>query len=245
MTTRYDRIGQSYASTRAPDPRIEAAIHAALGDAETVLNVGAGTGAYEPKDREVVAVEPSPTMIAKRSAPAVQGVAEALPLDDKSVDAAMGVSTLHHWTDVPAGLAELRRVARKRIVLFTWDKAFVGSFWLTRDYLPEIDAWTAEQLPSLAEIAELLGPVERRPVPVPSDCTDGFLRAFWARPEAYLDEAVRRNISQFNLVDPDALQRGIEVLAGDLADGAWDARHGELRGLAELDLGYVVLVAEL
>lgn len=240
---RYDRIGTTYTATRRPDPRIERAIREALGDARTVVNVGAGTGAYEPEDREVIAIEPSATMIDQRAAPAVQGVAEALPLDDGSVDAALAVSTLHHWHDVPRGLAELRRVARGRIVIFTWDRAFAGRFWLTRDYVPEIDAWTVGRLPTLEQIADALGPLERRPVPIPRDCQDGFLRAFWARPEAYLDEGVRRNISQFNLVDPEHVRRGIDRLADDLAGGAWDARNAQLRDLDELDLGYVVLVA--
>ena len=244
---RYDRIGATYTTTRHADPRIESAIRAALEDAQSVANVGAGTGAYEPTDRDIIAIEPSTTMIEKRSAPAraVRGVAEALPLDDKSVDAAMAVSTLHHWADVPRGLAELRRVARKRIVIFTWDKSYAGRFWLPRDYMPELDAWTVGRLPSLTEITEVLGPLERRPVPVPRDCRDGFLRAFWGRPEAYLDEGIRRNISQFNLVDPAAVRRGIDLLARDLSDGAWDERNGQLRELDELDLGYVLLVARL
>jgi SAM-dependent methyltransferase len=246
--TRYDRIGTTYTTTRAADPRIEAAIWAALGDARSVANVGAGSGAYEPTDRDVVAIEPSTTMIEKRAldaAPAVQGVAEALPLDDKSVEAVMAVSTLHHWADVQKGLAELRRVARKRIVIFTWDKEFVGRFWLTRDYVPELEAWTIGRLPSLAEIAEVLGPLEHRPVPVPRDCRDGFLRAFWARPEAYLDKRIRRNISQFNLVDAAPIARGIDQLSRDVGDGTWDSRNGQLRELDELDLGYVLLVARL
>ncbi len=243
---RYDRIGTTYTTTRAADPRIEAAIWAALEDAQSVANVGAGTGAYEPTDRDVIAIEPSATMIEKRAPDAarvVQGLAEALPLDDKSVDAAMAVSTLHHWADIRKGLAELRRVARKRIVIFTWDKAYAGRFWLTRDYVPELEAWTIGRLPSLTAIAEELGPLERRPVPVPRDCHDGFLRAFWARPEAYLDERIRLNISQFNLVAPGAVARGVDLLARDLSEGAWDTRHGDLRGLHELDLGYVLLVA--
>lgn len=245
---RYDRIGTTYTTTRSADPRIEAAISAALDGAESVANVGAGSGAYEPTDRDVIAVEPSRTMIEKRAADAarvVEGLAEALPLEDQSVDAAMAVSTLHHWADAPKGLAELRRIARKRIVIFTWDKAYAGRFWLPRDYAPELDAWTIGRLPSIAAISKVLGPLERRPVPVPRDCRDGFLRAFWGRPEAYLDEGIRRNISQFNLVDAGSVARGIELLARDLADGAWDARNGYLRELDELDLGYVLLVARL
>ena len=211
-----------------------------------MVNVGAGTGSYEPTDREVVAIEPSETMIAKRppgAAAVVQGVAENLPLEDRSVDAAMAVWTIHHWSDARKGLAELRRVARQRVVILTWDKAFAGTFWLTRDYVPELEAWSTDSYPSLAEIEDELGPLERRPVPIPSDCQDGFLRAWWARPEAYLDQGVRRNISQFNLVDPNAVGRGIDRLADDLADGSWDERNGHLRELDDLDLGYVLLVS--
>jgi SAM-dependent methyltransferase len=196
----------------------------------------------------VIAVEPSAAMIAQRApdaAPVRQGVAEALPLDDGSVDAALAVSTLHHWADVSAGLRELRRVARKRIVIFTWDTGYAGTFWLTRDYLPEIDEWTVAQLPQLEAIRAELGSVETRRLPIPRLCRDGFLRAFWGRPEAYLDAGVRSSISQFNLVDPDALARGIGRLGDDLASGEWDRRHGELRARDELDVGYVLLVASL
>ena len=244
--TRYDQIGCTYTATRRPDPRWEAAIWAALGDARTVANVGAGAGSYEPHDRTVIAIEPSRAMIDKRpegAAPAIQASAESLPLDDDSVDAAMAVATIHHWDDVPRGLEELKRVARERIVILTWDTSFADRFWLTRDYLPEIDEWTVAQLPSLDEIGGRLGAVERQRLPIPRDCHDGFLRAYWARPEAYLDERVRRNISQFNLVDPVAIERGIDRLQRDLGRGAWDARNGHLRTLESLDLGYVLLTA--
>lgn len=247
MTTRYDAIGRTYTATRRPDPRFEAAVLAALGDARSVVNVGAGTGSYEPRDRMVVAIEPSREMIDKRpegAAPAIQASAEALPLEDDSVDAAMAIFTIHHWRDVQQGLAELKRVARKRIVILTWDRRFAGRFWLTRDYLPEIDEWTVEQLPFIDEIDVELGPLDRRPLPVPRDCEDGFLRAYWARPEAYLREEIRRNISQFNLVDPGAIERGIDLLRRDVASGEWDARNGDLRTVESLDLGYVLLTAD-
>ena len=246
---RYDRIGVTYTATREADPAIEAAVRDALGDAASVVNVGAGAGSYEPHDRDVIAVEPASTMIESRpadAAPAVQGSAEALPLPDDAADAALALFTIHHWSDVPRGLAELRRVARRRIVILTWDKHFAGTFWLTRDYLLELDEWTVAQLPSLAEIESDLGSsVERRPLPIPRDCRDGFLRAFWARPEAYLQEHVRRNISQFNLVAPATVERGVDRLRDDLATGAWDSRHGHLRTLDSMDLGYVILVASL
>lgn len=177
------------------------------------------------------------------AAPALEGTAEALPLEDSSVDAAMAVFTIHHWRDVSTGLAELRRVVRDRIVILTWDNAFAGEFWLTREYVPALEDWTVEHYPSIDEIEAVLGPLERHALPIPRDCRDGFLRSFWARPERYLDEQVRKNISQFNLVDPTAVTRGIRRLAQDLASGVWDRRHGQLRTLDALDLGYRILVA--
>jgi SAM-dependent methyltransferase len=243
--TRYDRIGLTYTATRQPDPRLEAAVWAALGDSESVANVGAGAGSYEPRDRSVIAIEPSRTMIEKRpdgAAAVIQGSAEALPLESDSVDAAMAVFTIHHWQDIHRGLAELRRVARRRIVILTWDKSFAGSFWLTRDYVPELEEWTVDQLPTIAEIEAELGSLERRSLPVPRDCHDGFLRAYWGRPEAYLEQHVRENISQFNLVDRDAVERGIDRLERDLSTGRWDRRNGHLRTLDTLDLGYVLLI---
>jgi SAM-dependent methyltransferase len=244
--TRYDAIGTTYTETRRADPRLAAAIWDALGDARSVANVGAGTGSYEPEDRDVVAVEPSQTMIARRpvgAAPVHEGPAEALPLEDASVDAAMAIWTIHHWRDVPSGLAEMRRVARERVVVVTWDKTLAGRFWLTREYVPELEDWSVDNYPSIDEIEAELGPLEVRVLPIPRECRDGFLRSFWGRPERYLDVQVRKNISQFNLIEPAAVARGMERLAADLTSGAWDRRHGELRALVALDLGYRILVA--
>jgi SAM-dependent methyltransferase len=212
------------------------------------VNVGAGAGSYEPRDRHVIAVEPSMEMINKRppnAAPAYQGSAELLPLRDNSVDAALAVFTIHHWSDVRRGLRELVRVARERIVILTWDTTYAGSFWLTRDYIPEVDDWTVSHLPSLDEIAAELGDFERRSLRIPRDCHDGFLRAFWARPEAYLDDRIRRNISQFNLVDQGSVSRAIEHLDHDLSNGDWDAEYRYLRSQDSEDLGYCILVAEI
>jgi SAM-dependent methyltransferase len=245
---RYDRIGLTYTVTRRPDARIASAVSAALGVARSVVNVGAGAGSYEPTDRSVVAIEPSAAMIAKRpasAAPARLGYAESLPLADGSVDAAMAVFTIHHWSDVVAGLRELRRVARNRIVILTWDTSYAGSFWLTADYTPGIERWMLEHTPSLQQIEREIGPLTRVPLPVPHDCTDGFLRAWWARPEAYLDPRIRQNISQFNLVAEDEITVGLEQLRTDLRDGTWDQRFGSLRQLETLDLGYCLLVASL
>ena len=212
------------------------------------MNVGAGTGSYEPTDRTVIAVEPSAAMIAKRPPSAAlfrQGYAESLPLKTNSVDAAMAISTLHHWNDVRAGLRELRRVARSRVVILAWDKSFAGTFWLTNTYIPELERWTLANVPSLAEIEQELGPLTRQPLPVARDCSDGFLRAFWARPEAYLDISVYRNISQFNLVPEHAINAGTERLREDLESGVWDERFGHLRQLDQLDLGYCLLIASV
>jgi SAM-dependent methyltransferase len=194
----------------------------------------------------VVAVEPSPEMIRQRppgAAPVVQAVAEALPFADGAFDAALAVLTLHHWTDRDRGLAELRRVAGRRAVVFTWDPGAADPFWLVTDYLPEMLALDLPRFPPLAELARVLGPADVRPVPIPADCGDGFLGAFWRRPEAYLDPAVRQAISSFGQIDPAASARGVARLAADLASGAWEARHGALRHREALDLGYRLVVA--
>jgi len=239
----YDRIGATYAQTRRPDPRIDAAIRRALGDAESVVNVGAGAGSYEPP-QTVLAVEPSEVMIAQRPpglAAAVTTTAEAIPLADGAVDAALAVLTIHHWTDLEAGFAEMRRVAR-RIVVLTWDPAMARSFWLSSEYLPDhAVAWDAARCPPLETVAGLIGPrVEVTVVPVPHDCTDGFFGAFWRRPEAYLDPLVRAGIS--NLAHfGDELTPVFDRLAADLESGTWHRRHAELLALEELDLGYRIL----
>jgi SAM-dependent methyltransferase len=243
----YDRIGRSYATTRQTDPRIAALIDEALGDARSVVNVGAGTGSYEPVDRDVVAVEPSAAMIAQRppgAAPAVQASAEHLPFPDSSFDAALAVNTVHHWTDLRAGLRELRRVARRRIVFFLCDPRRGVPFWLVEDYLPVLRR--RERIGALVEtIADELRPLTVVPLRLPRDCADGLFTAYWARPELYLDETVRRNISHFAVGTEDELREGLARLAADLASGAWDERYGHLRAFPELDLGHRVLVAEL
>lgn len=240
----YDRIGVGYGRFRRPDPRIAACIHGALTGARAVVNVGAGTGSYEPA-KGVVAVEPSAAMIAQRpagAAPAVRASALALPFRDDAFDAALAVLTLHHWPGWRAGVAELVRVARDRVVILTFDAEAEG-FWLLRDYVPEIMALDRRWMPPVAELARALGGAEATPVPVPWDCTDGFLGAYWRRPEAYLDPGVRGAISAFSLV-ADAEER-ISRLRRDLADGTWEQRHGSLREQEELDIGYRLVVAEL
>jgi SAM-dependent methyltransferase len=239
-----DRIGTGYSARRRPDPRIAAAIVNALGPASSVVNVGAGAGSYEPADRSVVAVEPSPEMIRQRPpgrTPVVQASATALPFRDDAFDAALAVLTVHHWPDRPRGLAELRRVARQRVVILTWDPATSG-FWLVDDYFPSLVAIDREIFPSRDELRSALGAITIRPLPIPHDCVDGFLGAYWRRPHAYLDPAIRGAISTFSKTgDPEpALAR----LRSDLADGTWERRHADLLERADLDLGYRLIVAD-
>jgi SAM-dependent methyltransferase len=247
----YDSIGRTYTSTRTTDPRIAAAIWNALGDARTVLNVGAGTGHYEPADREVVALEPSPVMIAQRpphAAPVVPGLAEALPFEDDSFDAVMAVLSDHHWRDRRRGLAELRRVARDRVVLFNADPGEAERFWLTTEYLPEFLELIAPRYRRAGawrdELRKAFGAADFTPVPVPHDCMDGFYGAYWRRPEAYLDPRVRSGISVFAQVSCAAVDRAIDALGADLETGRWQERHRELLSMDELHLGFYLITAE-
>lgn len=244
--TRYEQIGVSYAKTRGTDPRIGALISAGLGDAQSVVNVGAGTGSYEPQDRLVIAVEPSWRMIAQRSGAGVvvQGVAEALPLRDQAVDAALAVLTIHHWPDQQAGVRELVRVARRRVVLFTFDGTHPG-FWLTQDYFPQFLVEDRRIMPSSDKLGAMFdgGALRVEPIRVPSDCADGFLGAYWKRPQAYLDPAVRIGISSFALADPATLEEGLRRLKFDLESGQWERRHGAgLAAQESLDTGYRLLI---
>ena len=243
--SRYDEIGVTYATTRRPDPRIERQIAEALGDARSVVNVGAGVGSYEPRDRDVVAVEPSAVMIAQRppdAAPAVQAPAEALPFPDRSFDAALAVLTMHHWSDWRAGVAELRRVARERIVMLTFDPAFIRDYWLVRDYLPQIAVQDEARFPPLAVVAEALGGADAIPVPIPRDCSDGFLCAWWQRPLAYCEASVRANISSLAELDPAVAAELTGRLERDVADGSWATRNADLLAQDEADFGYRLLV---
>ncbi|HKV67527.1 MAG TPA: class I SAM-dependent methyltransferase [Gaiellales bacterium] len=239
----YDEIGRTYASTRRPDPRVGAAIRDALGDATSVVNVGAGAGSYEPP-QTVLAVEPSAAMIAQRppgAAPAVQATAERIPLADAECDAALAVLTIHHWLDPERGVAEMRRVARRAVIL-TWDPDYAEAFWLVRDYLPESTALDRRRMPPIAAVCGWMGDAEVRPVPVPHDCVDGFFGAFWRRPEAYLDPRVRAGMS--NLAQLGApVDRAVAALRTDLGSGAWRERNHDLLDLDELDLGYRLLVS--
>jgi len=250
MSDRYEMIGQGYAATRREDPRLAQRIHEALGDATSVVNVGAGTGSYEPDDRHVIAVEPSDVMAAQRGpdrVPAIRAAAENLPLRDRSVDAAMAILTLHHWDAAQErGVRELRRVARDRVVILTYDARVSARMWLTADYLPEVAQLDARIFPPAeALVGWLGGEVCVEPIPLHRDTSDWMLGSFWAHPERALDERARANTSGFARMAPDVVQRAITALRRDLADGSWDARHGELRTLDEYDVGLRLIVGHL
>jgi hypothetical protein len=240
----YDTIGATYSATRRTEPRIAAQVWTALGDAKTVLNVGAGTGSYEPPDRDVTAVEPSTLMRSQRpagTAPCVAAFAEHLPFEDQSFDAAMAFATVHHWQDPIAGIREMQRVAR-RVVVFTCettDSAWRHRFWLTRDYLPEV---LGSRVGLATELASAIG-ARVEPVLIPWDCADGFFEAYWRQPEAYLDENVRRGISVWTRVGPEVEQRAVRRLRDDLASGRWSERNRHLIALDAAELGLRLLVA--
>ena len=240
----YDAIGSVYARHRRPDPRVAAQIARALGEGGSVVNVGAGTGSYEPTDRTVVAVEPSRVMIAQRGSaagPVVQAVAEHLPFPDDSFDAALAILTVHHWTDPAGGLAEMARVAR-RVVVFTFDFEVHRMFWLLEDYIPEAAAPPSTNVMGADTVAEIIGADRIETVAVPADCVDGFNWAYWCRPEAYLDPEVRACISGLALLDDDLVAERMERLREDLEDGTWDRRHGGLRELDRIDGGFRLVV---
>ena len=240
----YDRIGAVYARHRRPDPRLAAQFDRALGEGATVVNVGAGTGSYEPADRRVVAVEPSGVMISQRrpgSAPAVRAVAEHLPFADRSFDAALALLTVHHWQDAAAGLAEMSRVAR-RLVIFTFDPVVHMDFWMVQEYLPESVALPTTDVISPEAVAAAVGADSIEVVPVPADCSDGFYWAYWCRPRAYLDPEVRACISGMAQLDDDLVAERMARLGADLEDGTWEERHGHLRDLDSIDGGFRLVV---
>jgi SAM-dependent methyltransferase len=244
---RYDTLGVGYTAVRQEDPRLAARIRAALGDARSVLNVGAGAGSYEPGDLDVIAVEPSAVMRAQRppgAPPVVDACAEQLPFEDDSFDAAMAILSDHHWDDHARGLAELRRVARRRVVLFNAEPQMVAESWLVRDYLHGFAGLVPPEY-SLEQTLDALGGGRIEPVPIPHDCRDGFMHAYWRRPHAYLDPRVRAGISVFGMLDPAEVDDMLARLVADLDSGEWERRNGVLLELDELDLGYRLLIAEL
>ena len=244
MLNTYDAIGRSYSTRRQSDPRLVARIDALIGGNSTVLNVGAGTGSYEPVRSGVVAVEPSAVMLSQRpssAAPAVRAVAEALPFQDRAFDVVLAVLTVHHWNDQRRGLKECARVAQDRVVILTWDPN-AEEFWLVRDYFPEILSIDRRIFPSMELLGSLLGPIDVHPLPIPGDCVDGFLGAYWLRPEAYLDAEVRAGISTFGRLT--SIDAQLERLERDLTSGNWERRNAGLRHCADLDVGYRLVVAE-
>ena len=247
-TAAYDDIGVGYAPKRRSDPRLARQVRAALGSASSVVNVGAGAGSYEPVDRFVVAVEPSHTMLQQRapdSASAIMGVAEELPLADRSVDAGMAVFTIHHWSDLEAGLYELKRVARHRLVLVTIDPDVLSRHWIVTDYAPEIMDGHGATLPTFRQLESLLPGATSSPWLVPADCSDLFFVALWARPELYLEPEVRAATSVWHLLPPDVVERAIASLRSDLESGRWDRRHGHLRARPCLDVGVRLVTVHL
>ena len=239
----YDQIGKHYRWFRRPDARLNSRIQKALRGARSVVNVGAGTGSYEPRAGVVLAVEPSLTMIAQRAddaAPVVQAQANDLPFTARSFDAAMAILTIHHWGNWEQGLAELQRVSRERVVILTWDPEAPG-FWLVNDYFPEILEIDRAIFPRLGDLERRLGKLTVTEIPIPYDCTDGFLGAYWRRPYAYFDPAVRRAISTFNQIS--TLDEGLSRLRQDLESGIWFRRYGHLIRETQLDLGYRLITA--
>jgi SAM-dependent methyltransferase len=237
MSVLYDTIGNQYATLRKPDPRIAQQISDALGDAQTVLNVGAGAGSYEPEGKQITAVEPSQEMISQRKADGVhvvQASAEDLPFEDNQFDASMAVLTIHHWKNQAKGLSEMRRVTRGPIVILTFDPNHAG-FWLL-DYLPELAALDEGQMPMLAFYERVLGEVKIEPVLIPHDCEDGFLGAYWRRPEAYLDPRKRAAISSFWKIGD--VSEKLAMLQADISSGKWAKNNADLLALDTLDLGY-------
>lgn len=247
---RYDAIGVGYSATRREDPDLRGRLHAALGDARSVVNVGAGTGSYEPTDRHVIAIEPSDTMSAQRDrhrVPAIRATADALPLRDRSVDAAMAVLTIHHWDEgQQRGVRELCRVARDRVVILAFDPEVVAEMWLVRDYMPEVADLDRRTAPSLGTLTGWLdGEVSVESIPISRGTPDWTLMSFWAHPERVLDPEARNGTSGFARLSGDTVQRVVTNVSADLASGQWDARHGHLRNQTEYDGGLRLIVAQL
>ena len=237
MNLLYNNIGLNYSNLRCSDYRIEQMISTALGDARTVLNVGAGAGSYEPVDKELTALEPSIKMIQQRSpsdSTVIQGSAEHIPFEDQYFDASMAILTIHHWFDQEKGVSEMRRVTRDKLVFLTYDPMFRG-FWLT-DYFPALITMDDEQMPQLDEFENWLGSIEVSTVPIPHDCSDGFLAAYWRRPAAYLDKRVRAAMSSFWALDD--VSQGLERLEADIKNGEWAERYSDLLNRQDYDCGY-------
>ena len=241
----YDNIGRNYSVTRCTDPKVAAQLYPELEGATRIINIGAGTGSYEPEDAPLVAVEPSAKMIAQRKAGShrvEQAFAEKLPFEDNSFSHAMTILSMHHWGDRSQAFSEINRVATDKLVAITWDPTS-EPFWLTRDYFPEIYETDKRIFPDLDELKDHFDDVVMRPLLIPSDCEDGFFAAFWKRPDAYLDPNVRQATSPFSKVE--RLEEGLQKLADDLASGAWAKQNAAILALASLDVGYRLITAKL
>lgn len=239
----YNQIGEGYRLQRIPDPRIAKAIRAAIGNSQTVCNIGAGAGSYEPKDLLVTAVEPSAAMIQQRknTFPVVQASAENLPFENDAFDCSMAVLTIHHWLDPEQGLREMQRVSRRQVIL-TFDPDMIDSLWLVHDYFPEVIEYDKQRFFSMDKLKELLNNPSIEPVPVPWDCTDGFQAAYWRRPEFYLRREVQNSISTFAQMPASNVERGMKKLAADIESGEWNRRNGNLLDKDEMDFGYRLIV---
>lgn len=244
METHYDKNASFYAQERKPDPGITLQIHKALEGCTSILNIGAGTGSYEPVCQNLVALEPSIKMINQRKCKnrVIQGIAENLPFADKSFDAVMAILTIHHWSDLAKGLSECRRVARKKIAILTWNPESDG-FWLTQQYFPQILEIDQKIFPTLSVLQTILGTVTIENVLVPADCTDGFLGAYWKRPEAYLDDRIRSAMSSFSKIG--RVQETLLKLGNDIQTGKWFTDHSELLKKEYHDVGYRLIIAEV
>ncbi len=245
MTRLYDRIGGAYSHARRPDPFIQDQINKHIGPTDSVVNIGAGTGSYEPLEITTAAVDASITMLKQRrpdAAPSILAIAEALPFQSNAFSVAMSVLSCHHWRSRETAFAEMARVVTDRIVFVTWDPAHEG-FWLTRDYFPDILALDRKIFPAISEFEHAFGDIKVEPLLIPHDCLDGFLGAYWRRPEAYLDESVRGGMSTFGRIDVKACSKGLQRLEQDLKTGAWHRKHAKLMKLDACDLGYRIVAA--
>jgi SAM-dependent methyltransferase len=239
----FDRIGARYSEIRRPDPRLASVVATALGHAGRILNVGAGAGAYEPLDGQIVAVEPSAIMLGQhRGRCRVQATAGSLPFAAASFDASMATLTVHHWPDLGQGLREMGRVSRRQVV-FTWDPDHATKLWLHSEYLPEMAIFERSRFPPLAQVVDLLGAHAVEPFAIPHDFSDGFQHAFWRRPEAFLDPRLRAASSMFAILPPGSVEQGLERLRADLRSGAWARRHADLLHRDVVDYGFRLVIA--
>ncbi|TGD76241.1 class I SAM-dependent methyltransferase [Mangrovimicrobium sediminis] len=244
MSTIYDSMGVNYSVRRCTDPQIFLQLYAELEGATRIVNIGAGTGSYEPADIPLVAVEPSQEMISQRhpsAHPVEQAFAESLPFENESFSHAMTILSMHHWHDRAAAYREINRVATEKFVAITWDPN-AEPFWLTRDYFPEMYALDRRNFPGLEELRACFDDVESAPLLIPAQCEDGFLAAFWRRPKAYLSSQVRQSISSFSKLHP--APDGLRRLAADLASGAWAEKNRSILEEPYLDVGYRIITAK-